>query len=76
MKYFYFEEFEHIIKKVKRGPLLSNFLIILYATQLISLMFTIDIKALRRTVADDLIMNPVFQALNATKIFPLLDMAF
>ena len=60
LKYFYFEEFEEIIKRFKRGPLLCIFLKILYATQLISLMFTIDITALRKTTADIKMMNPLF----------------
>ena len=76
LKYFYFEEFEDIIKKFKRGPLLCIFLKILYATQLISLMFTNNTNALRRTQADSYLMVPFFSVLNATKFFPLFDMAF
>lgn len=73
---FYIEEFEDIIRKYKRKPFLSIFFKIIYAFQLLSLMYSFKLQENLTSSTDKYLMNPFMGILNSTKIFPLLQMAF
>lgn len=72
---FYTEEFEGIIRKYKRPPLVAMMLKLIYALQLISLMFSIQIDKLIVSNSDKRLMIPVVEVLNCAKLFPLISLA-
>ena len=68
---FYIEEFEDIIRKYKRGPFLSIVFKIIYALQLLSLMYNFKLQESLTSSTDKFLIEPFMAFLNCTKIFPL-----
>lgn len=73
---FYCEEFEDIIRKYKRGPLISVVLKIIYAGQLLSLMLNRELESITKAKGDFELLHPLIKVLDSIKLYPIFDYAF